>query len=275
MVRFAVAVQDKWLTSLREPRKSHMEAPWPSMDPHLLPMEAPRTNKNNLIAGRELSIMEGALEPCLSLRDEGASSLGFSRPSYLLWLPSAKLVLSQASSPTLLLLSSTARRSRQPKHAPVLHAPSGLACDENCLYVADQSTHRILRLQLPSLEPLGEVGVAGDGWCELTCPQGLAIWENELFVSDSHNHRVVKYHPQLLEQIGQPIGREGGGEGEFCYPHGLTVISIGPSSKLVVADTHNHRVQILELDGTFSHTFGCHGSMPGQLDEPVGCALDV
>lgn len=219
--------------------------------------------------------MEGALEPCLSLRDEGASSLGFSRPSYLLWLPSAKLVLSQASSPTLLLLSSNARRSRQPKHAPVLHAPSGLACDENCLYVADQSTHRIHRLQLPSLAPLGEVGVAGDGWCELTCPQGLAIWENELFVSDSHNHRVVKYHPQLLEQIGQPIGREGGGEGEFCYPHGLTVISIGPSSKLVVADTHNHRVQILELDGTFSHTFGCHGSLPGQLDEPVGCALDV
>jgi hypothetical protein len=44
------------------------------------------------------------------------------------------------------------------------------------------------------------------------------------------------------------IGRTGTGPGEFRTPHALEFDSRG---RLIVADRHNHRIQILTRDGTF------------------------
>ena len=200
------------------------------------------------------------------------SSVSFGRPTFVASLPSGKLCVSDAGAHKLILLSSSAKRVKQPKHMPVLNLPSGLACDESAIYVADQGTHQVHRLGLPDFAPIGIAGGPGSEAGQLTSPQGLVLVNNVLFVSDSHNHRIVMYHPQLLEPVGEPFGREGGGDGEFCYPHGLAVLAVpgGAAPRLVVADTHNHRVQIVGLDGAFFRAFGSHGTAPGELDEPTG-----
>lgn len=203
----------------------------------------------------------------------GVSTAVFGRPTFISPMPNGKLCVSDAGSHKLVVLSSSAKRVRQPKHMPVLNMPSGVACDESAVYVADQGTHQIHRLDIVDFSPIGIAGGPGSDLGKMTSPQGLVLINNVLYVSDSHNHRIAMYHPQLLEPVGQPFGREGCGEVEFCYPHGLAVLSNEAAPLLVIADTHNHRVQIVSLDGAFVRAFGQHGTNSGEFDEPSGYAL--
>ena len=60
-------------------------------------------------------------------------------------------------------------------------------------------------------------------------------------------------------------GSSGSGNGEFDDAYGITQ---GPNGKLYVADRDNHRVQVLDKNGTFIKKFGENGSAPGQLYYP-------
>ena len=60
-------------------------------------------------------------------------------------------------------------------------------------------------------------------------------------------------------------GSSGSGNGEFYYAYGITQ---GPDGNLYVADRNNHRVQVLDKNGTFIKKFGENGSAPGQLSSP-------
>ena len=57
----------------------------------------------------------------------------------------------------------------------------------------------------------------------------------------------------------------GSGNGEFYYAYGITQ---GPDGNLYVADKDNHRVQVLDKNGTFIKKFGENGTAPGQLNYP-------
>ncbi|MDC0647059.1 hypothetical protein OAP38_04865 [Opitutales bacterium] len=61
-------------------------------------------------------------------------------------------------------------------------------------------------------------------------------------------------------------GSSGSGDGEFNNAKGIT---IGQDGNLYVADYHNHRVQVLDKNGTFIRKFGEYGSAPGQLSNPT------
>ena len=60
------------------------------------------------------------------------------------------------------------------------------------------------------------------------------------------------------------------GNGQFHDAHG---IAISPEGELFVADYSNHRVQVLDRNGTFKRKFGSNGSDPGQFNKPVGIAF--
>ena len=50
------------------------------------------------------------------------------------------------------------------------------------------------------------------------------------------------------------VGKKGSGPLQFNYPEG---IAISPITGLVyIADWNNHRIQVLNPDLTFSHSFG-------------------
>ena len=61
-------------------------------------------------------------------------------------------------------------------------------------------------------------------------------------------------------------GTSGSGNGEFYWVYGIT---LGPDENLYVAEKSNHRVQVLDKNGTFIKKFGENGSAPGQLNNPL------
>ena len=56
------------------------------------------------------------------------------------------------------------------------------------------------------------------------------------------------------------IGQTGTGPGEFRTPHAVELDSQG---RLIVADRHNHRIQILTKDGEFIREYAEFGRVSG------------
>ena len=56
------------------------------------------------------------------------------------------------------------------------------------------------------------------------------------------------------------------------YPRGITISP--KTGNIYIADCDNHRIEVLNPDLTFSHTFGNKGSAEGQFNNPVDVAID-
>lgn len=66
------------------------------------------------------------------------------------------------------------------------------------------------------------------------------------------------------------FGSEGSENGLFDDPQGIAVNEFG---EIIVADTHNDRVQVFDRCGNFLFAFGETGSGPGQFLSPNGVAI--
>lgn len=66
------------------------------------------------------------------------------------------------------------------------------------------------------------------------------------------------------------VGSGGSGNGEFNYAFG---IDLGLDNKLYVADRGNHRIQVLDKNGTYVRSFGGNGTAPGLFNEPMGITV--
>jgi uncharacterized protein (TIGR03663 family) len=65
-------------------------------------------------------------------------------------------------------------------------------------------------------------------------------------------------------------GSAGFGAGQFRAPKGLALDADG---NIYVADSQNHRVQVLSPEGSFLREWGGEGNAPGQFKEPWGIAI--
>jgi len=105
------------------------------------------------------------------------------------------------------------------------------------------------------LMTLGTPGVAGNPPAALTDPTNVITDQNgDIYVAESHTNVE---DPNLVGRISvfdrngkflRTIGKTGTGPGEFRTPHALVFDSQG---RLIVADRHNHRIQILTKQGKF------------------------
>jgi len=105
------------------------------------------------------------------------------------------------------------------------------------------------------LMTLGKPGVRGNPPEALTDPTDILTDANgDIYVAESHTDVE---DPNLVGRISvfdktgkflRTIGKTGTGPGEFRTPHALEFDSQG---RLIVADRHNHRVQILTKEGRF------------------------
>ena len=105
------------------------------------------------------------------------------------------------------------------------------------------------------LMTLGKPGVKGNPPDALTEPTDVLTDSNgDVYVAESHTNVE---DPSLVGRISvfdrsgkflRQIGRTGTGPGEFRTPHALEFDSQG---RLIVADRHNHRVQVLTKQGKF------------------------
>ena len=102
---------------------------------------------------------------------------------------------------------------------------------------------------------LGKFGVAGNPPDLLTDPTNVLTDSNgDIYVAESHTDVE---DPNLVGRISvfdksgtflRTIGKTGTGPGEFRTPHALVFDSQG---RLIVADRHNHRIQILTKAGKY------------------------
>jgi len=111
---------------------------------------------------------------------------------------------------------------------------------------------------------LGKPGVRGNPPDALTDPTDVVTdrANGDVYVAESHTNVA---DPNLVGRISvfdrngkflRIIGKTGTGPGEFRTPHALEFDSQG---RLIVADRHNHRIQILSKEGKFIreyHEFG-------------------
>lgn len=164
-----------------------------------------------------------------------------------------------------------------PDRIGCVHHPSGVAFDHTgrYLFIVDQSNHRVQIFDSVSQEVLGAYGSKGLGASHFDTPCGIvADRENKVVVSDLLNHRlqVLKFNPRTRELVFlQTVGCEGGGPGQFFFPKGLGLTENGG---LLVCDSANNRVQILDMDGfKFIREFGSYGFGDGQFDAPLAATI--
>lgn len=155
-----------------------------------------------------------------------------------------------------------------------LVAPRNVAIGpDGNLYVADSGNHRIAVFDVDG-RFLRDWGSMGSEEGQFNEPWGLAVDENFVYVADTWNHRIQKFTLDgelvgVFGTSGTPAEGDTGG-GLFFGPRDILVL---PDGQLLVTDTGNHRMQILDNEGNFVRQVGSFGVQLGQLNEPVGLAL--
>src|SRR4029079_1271201 len=118
------------------------------------------------------------------------------------------------------------------------------------------------------LMTLGKPGVKGDPPEALTEPNDVVTdpTNGDIYVAESHTNVE---DPNLVGRISvfdktgkflRTIGKTGTGPGEFRTPHAL---EFGSKDQLVVADRHNHRIQVLTKAGKFILEYDAFGRTSG------------
>lgn len=156
-----------------------------------------------------------------------------------------------------------------------LAAPRNVAVGQNGrLYIADSGNHRI-QLFANDGTPLTSWGSFGSEPGQFNEPWGIAVDDQFVYVADTWNHRIQKFtlDGDLVGVFGQsgspaPDG-DAEGLGLFFGPRAITLIDGG---QLLVTDTGNHRMQLLDRNGNFLRQIGQFGNQLGQFNEPVGIA---
>ena len=160
-------------------------------------------------------------------------------------------------------------------------APHGLAvAPDGSLYVADSNNHRIQKfdasgkflLEFGTFSGPNNANPASGTFNE---PWGVAVGpDGNVYVADTWNHRIQKFDPngKFIKMWGTPGQTDINGQGGiFWGPRGVAVDKGG---RVYVTDTGNKRIEVFSSDGEFITQFGGAGVQPGQLDEPVGIAVD-
>ncbi len=115
---------------------------------------------------------------------------------------------------------------------------------------------------------LGKPGVRGNPPDALTDPTDVVTdaYNGDVYIAESHTDVA---DPSLVGRISvfdksgkylRTIGKTGTGPGEFRTPHAVEFDSQG---RLIVADRHNHRVQVLTKDGRFLAEYPQFGRVSG------------
>ena len=179
--------------------------------------------------------------------------------------------------------------------------PHAVAVDpEGTMYVADTHNNRVQKLS-PDGEALADWGTTADAVIDadpeagdqaavrpliqrsprdvdaFRRPKGVATdIYGRLIVADTDNLRLVT----LSAWTGQPLGTWATAEGGPNAGRALGVsgsprgVAVDPYGQVYVADTYNHRVQLLAADGSPLAQWGTEGGVPGDFRFPSGVALD-
>lgn len=181
---------------------------------------------------------------------------------------------------------------------PSLLAPTGIVrLADGRLLISDIESHRILQLdssgQLSFWGGNGEISFSGDGGhvlqASFNAPNDLKldVSHNAVLIADSNNHRIRKV--DLRTMVVTTIAGNGTStlsgdsgpatEGSLNNPQGLAVDRLG---NVLVADTYNHVVRRIGVDGILSTVAGSTAGQSGdggpatsaQISLPMAVAFE-
>ena len=153
---------------------------------------------------------------------------------------------------------------------PDLQCPWGVAINSNeqIIAVAETAMHCITFFNSEGRK-LGKIGSKGKEDGKFTDPRGIAITaNNHILVTDYDRIQKLTMNGRCVRSV---CGK-GTGPLQFRDPKGIAVHPI--SGKVLIADSNNHRIQVLNSDLTFSHSFGREGSLEGEFRFPWDVACD-
>ncbi|XP_041379458.1 RING finger protein nhl-1-like [Gigantopelta aegis] len=101
---------------------------------------------------------------------------------------------------------------------------------------------------------------------EIFC--GTHYSNNFILVADNHKIQKISMDGKCITSVG----KQGMDHWNLHVPRGIAISLI--TGQIYIADESNHRIQVLNSDLTFSHTFGLKGSAEGQLILPADVSID-
>jgi DNA-binding beta-propeller fold protein YncE len=177
-----------------------------------------------------------------------------------------------------------------------LNSPAGLALDKSgSLYIADRGNHRIRKVTaegtISTVAGGTKAGYSGDfgvaTQAALKNPMAVVVdGDGSLYISDSGNNRIRKVDPSgVISTLAGTGSRRHDGDEKPAIEAGMTPsgIALDGAGGLIVADTRNHRVRLIDLEsgiistlaGTGKRGFGGDGDLAqgAKLSSPWGVAV--
>ena len=135
------------------------------------------------------------------------------------------------------------------------------------MIVSECGAHRLSILDTRG-HKIRTFGSHGDSAHQMIYPAGIATDDSgNIYVSSDHKLQKFTSTGELIKCVG----REGGKEGEFDDPHGLTL----HDNLVYVCDRNNHRIQVFDLDLNFVRSIGSCGSGRGEFGLPLDVKFDA
>ena len=172
---------------------------------------------------------------------------------------------------TLRIIPSPEMRGKPVNIISGLNRPFGVVIAKNEeIVVAEYSAHRITILSKEG-KKVKSFGTEGTKEGQFTYPRGVAISQDgRILVTDNHRLQKLTFEGHCVKSVGS--GEKGNGPLQFNTSRGITVHPT--TGQIFVADTCNHRIQVLNSDLTYSHSFGKEGSSPEQFNYPCEVTFD-
>jgi tripartite motif-containing protein 71 len=170
---------------------------------------------------------------------------------------------------------SAKKQLNEPRHAVLLGRG-----DDALLLVTDSGNHRIVMLRAADGTFVAAFGARGSANGQFRQPTGIVVGDDNLvWVADTLNHRVqcfdVSEGPKAWRYVRQ-LGQSdvaGSGSDHFNCPQHVAF----DDGRLFVADSLNHRVQVLEVNAArlFVRSIGTGAPSikPGELSAPHGVVI--
>ena len=172
---------------------------------------------------------------------------------------------------TLHIIPSPEMRGKPVNIISGLHRPFGVVFTNNEeIVVAEYSAHRITILNKEG-KKVKSFGIEGTKEGQFTFPHGVAISQDgHILVTDEHRLQKLTFEGDCVKSVGS--SERGNGPLQFHTPRGITAHPT--TGQIFIADTDNHRIQVLNNDLTYSHSFGKSGSSPEQFNYPCEVTYD-
>ena len=152
-----------------------------------------------------------------------------------------------------------------------LNRPYGVVITKNeDIVVAEWGAHCITILNKEG-KKVKSFGTYGTKEGQFTEPRGVAVSQDgHILVTDNHRLQKLTFEGDCVKSVGS--SERDNGPLQFNTPRGITVHPT--TGQIFIADMYNHRIQVLNKDLTYSHSFGKRGSSPEPFNHPWDVTFD-